>query len=225
LTKPHAYKGFDTVIRSLPGVLKRVPNLRYVIVGEGDDRPRLERLVAECQLERFVTFAGSVSDAQVAEYYGACEVFVLPSKTAERNGSWQGEGFGRVYVEAALAGKPVVGSLGGGAAEAVVHRKTGILVDPNSVEDTARAIIELLENPSAASQMGREGRKWAQQYFTEDALRRSLGELQRELRACAVCAATDETFSRGEKVAEVRSRMRDPSPGGTWPPPSPPGEG
>ena len=107
----------------------------------------------------------------------------------------------------------------------MVHGKTGILVDPTSVEDTAQAIIALLENPSAASQMGREGRKWAQQYFTEDALRRSLGELQRELRACAVRAATDETFSRGEKVAEVRSRMRDPSPGGTWPPPSPPSEG
>ena len=51
LTRPHAYKGFDTVIRALPGVLKRVPNLRYVIVGEGDDRPRLEKLVAELQLE------------------------------------------------------------------------------------------------------------------------------------------------------------------------------
>jgi glycosyltransferase involved in cell wall biosynthesis len=179
LTRVHAYKGFETVIRALPLALKEAPKLRYVIVGEGDDRPRLEKLVAEHQLERFVTFAGCVSDGQLAEYYRSCDVFVLPSKTTERNGTWEGEGFGRVYVEAALAGKPVVGSLGGGAAEAVVHGETGILVDPKSVEETARAIIQLLVNPTAAAQMGCKGRKWAKQYFTEDALRRSLGGLLR----------------------------------------------
>ena len=132
LTRAHAYKGFDTVIRALPLVLKRAPNLRYVIVGEGDDRPRLEKLAAELHLEKSVSFAGSVSDAQLAEYYRCCDAFVLPSKTTKRNGSWEGEGFGRVYVEAALAGKPVVGSRGGGAAEAVVDGETGLLVDPAS---------------------------------------------------------------------------------------------
>jgi glycosyltransferase involved in cell wall biosynthesis len=177
LNRIHAYKGFDTVIRALPLALKRFPNLRYVIVGDGDDRSRLEKLAAEHQLERYVTFAGSVSDEQMAGYYRSCDVFVLPSRTRERNGGWEGEGFGRVYVEAALAGKPVVGSRGGGAAEAVVHGKTGILVDPTSVEETSRAIIELLENPAAATHMGREGSRWAKQYFTEDALRRSLGGL------------------------------------------------
>jgi glycosyltransferase involved in cell wall biosynthesis len=179
LTRVHAYKGFDTVIRALPLALERVPNLRYVIVGDGDDRPRLEKLASEHQVGRFVTFAGSVSDDRLAEYYRSCDVFVLPSKTTERNGSWEGEGFGRVYVEAALAGRPVVGSWGGGAAEAVVHGETGILVDPTSVEETAGAIIELLKNPTAAAQMGCEGRKWAKQYFTEGALRRSLGGLLR----------------------------------------------
>ena len=98
----------------------------------------------------------------------------------ERNGGWEGEGFGRVYVEAALAGKPVVGSRGGGAAEAVVHGKTGSLINPTSVEETARAIIELLENPAAAAQMGCEGSKWAKRYFTEEALRTSLAELMYE---------------------------------------------
>ncbi|MGA2982462.1 MAG: glycosyltransferase family 4 protein [Terriglobia bacterium] len=181
LTSAHAYKGFDTVIRALPAALERVPNIKYVIIGEGDDRPRLEKLVSEYQLGTHVIFAGSVSDEQLAKYYRSCDVFVLPSKTTERNGSWQGEGFGRVYVEAALAGKPVVGSLGGGAAEAVLHGETGILVDPTSVEETASAIITLLENPTAAEQMGQKGRKWAIENFTEDALRKSLGGL---LHAC-----------------------------------------
>jgi glycosyltransferase involved in cell wall biosynthesis len=183
LARAHAYKGFDTVIQALPVALKRVPNIRYVIVGDGDDRPRLEKLAAEHQLENHVTFAGSVSDEQLAKYYRSCDVFVLPSKATVRNGSWEGEGFGRVYVEAALAGKAVVGSFGGGAAEAVLDGKTGLLVEPSSAEQTACAIIQLLENPTVAADMGCEGRKWAMENFTEDALRRSLGGL---LHACTL---------------------------------------
>jgi glycosyltransferase involved in cell wall biosynthesis len=177
LEREVAYKGFDTVIRALPVVLERVPNLRYVIVGEGDDQPRLEKLTSEHHLQRHITFAGSVSDEQLAQRYRSCDVFILPSKTIMRNGSSVGEGFGRVYVEASLAGKPVVGSQGGGAAEAVLPGETGILIDPTSVEETAEAIIKLLENPTAATQMGLKGRKWAVENFTEGALQRSLGSL------------------------------------------------
>jgi glycosyltransferase involved in cell wall biosynthesis len=177
LERSLAYKGFDTVIHALPVALKRMPNTRYIIVGDGDDRKRLEKLTAELQLESQVAFVGSVSDEQLAEYYRSCDVFVLPSKAAAKNRSWEGEGFGRVYVEAALAGKPVVGSLGGGAAEAVLDGKTGFLVDPSSVEQTARAIIQLLENPTLGTQMGCQGRKWAMENFTQEALRKRLAGL------------------------------------------------
>lgn len=177
LTRTHAYKGFDTVIRALPVALERVPNLRYVIVGEGDDRPRLEKLVAEHQLEKHVTFAGSVSDAQLAKYYRSCDVFVLPSKATARNGSWVGEGFGRVYVEAALAGKPAVGSFGGGAAEAVLDGKTGLLVDPLSIGEVAHAVTTLLGDTELAASMGAAGRKWAMENFTEETLRGRLAEM------------------------------------------------
>ena len=177
LARSIAYKGFDTVIHALPMILERFPNVRYVIVGEGDDQPRLEKLSAEHQLSSHVTFAGSVSDEELAQYYRSSDVFVLPSRAGARNGSWEGEGFGRVYIEAALAGKPEVGSRGGGAAEAVLHGETGILVDPTSVEETAGAIIELLADRTAAKQMGLKGQKWATENFTEDALRKSLGGL------------------------------------------------
>ncbi|MGA2607494.1 MAG: glycosyltransferase family 4 protein [Terriglobia bacterium] len=177
LATAHAYKGFDTVIRALSVVLRRVPNVTYVIVGDGDDRPRLEKLTAEQQLESHVTFAGCVSDGQLARYYRSCDVFVLPSKAAVRNGNWEGEGFGRVYVEAALAGKPVVGSIGGGAAEALLDGKTGLLVDPLSVDEVAHGVITLLGDAGLAGGMGAAGRKWAMENFTEEALRRRLAEL------------------------------------------------
>jgi len=120
-------------------------------------------------------------------------VFVLPGQATPRHGSWAGEGFGRVYVEAALAGKPVVGSFRGGAAEAVLDGKTGFLVEPSSAEQTAAAIIQLLENPTVATQMGGAGQQWAVENFTVETLRRRLVELlQLELgaQACRSCDAS-----------------------------------
>jgi phosphatidylinositol alpha-1,6-mannosyltransferase len=179
LGKPHRYKGFDTVIHALPGILEAVPEVQYVIVGDGDDRPYLERLSAEMGVAEHVKFAGSLTDEELAAHYRACDLFVLPSRARQHIGHWDGEGFGIVYIEAALAGKAVVGSLGGGAAEAVLHRKTGLLVDPVSVKEIGDAIITLLANPDLASRMGREGRWWASQRFTTTGLRSSLKDLLR----------------------------------------------
>ena len=104
-----------------------------------------------------VTFRGEVSDAELAALYRSCEVFVMPSGTQPANGSPVGEGFGRVYVEAALAGKPVVGSCLGGVAEAVSHGKTGFLVGPGSVDEAARAVTTLLSDAELAASMGGGG--------------------------------------------------------------------
>jgi len=170
VSRESAYKGFDTVIRALPEVLRSFPNAR--------DIGRLKRLAREAGVEERVEFTGGIPDAQLAALYRSCEVFALPSRTALLNGKeWQGEGFGRVYVEAALAGKPVVGSTAGGAAEAVLHEKTGLLVDPESVAEVAGSLIRLLGDPELAGRMGQEGRRWASQAFTEPATRRALKEM------------------------------------------------
>jgi glycosyltransferase involved in cell wall biosynthesis len=179
LSRAHAYKGFDTVIHALPAALERTPKITYVIVGEGDDRPRLENLAGELGVQSHVTFAGSVSDEELAQYYRSCDVFVLPSKATRWNGSWGGEGFGRVYVEAALAGKPAVGSRSGGAVEAVLDGKTGFLVDPLSVDEVAHAVITLLSDAELAASMGAAGRKWALENFTQQAMWRALERLLR----------------------------------------------
>jgi phosphatidylinositol alpha-1,6-mannosyltransferase len=117
----------------------------------------------------------------LAEVYRRCDAFVLPSRGQEQVGGVGGEGFGRVYVEAALAGKPVVGSLSGGASEAVLQGKTGLLVNPDSSDEVAEAVLAILGDPSLAARMGSAGRKWALDTFSEEALSRSLKELlQRE---------------------------------------------
>jgi glycosyltransferase involved in cell wall biosynthesis len=177
VTIAHAYKGFDTVIRALPKVLGPSPNAHYVIVGQGDARPDLERLAADVGVADRVTFRGEVSDAELAALYRTCEVFVMPSRALGADGAVRGEGFGRVYAEAALAGKPVVGSCMGGAAEAVLDGKTGFLVNPGSVDEVAHAVIALLSDKQLAASMGAAGREWAQENFTQTGLRRRLAQL------------------------------------------------
>jgi len=181
LSAAHAYKGVDTMIEALPEILQAAPEVRYVVVGDGDHRPSLERLAIRQGVAGRVTFTGEVTDAELAAHYRACDVFVLPSRAGQRHGRWDGEGFGRVYVEAALAAKPVVGSRDGGAAEAVLDGQTGLLVDPRSAREVAGAVITLLRSPERAAAMGAAGRRWALENFTVDSMRSSLEAILRSL--------------------------------------------
>jgi len=178
LVRGNEFKGVDTVIRALPALLKVFPDLRCTVVGEGEIRADLQHFAAYTGVSGNVVFLGEVSDAELTQQYRDCDVFVLPSRGQQR-GEIGGEGFGRVYVEAALAGKPVVGSKTGGAAEAVIHGKTGFLVDPESTEEVTRAVLDILQDSELAARMGSHGRKWALDNFSEDALSRSLRGLLR----------------------------------------------
>lgn len=179
LVRGNEFKGVDTVIRALPKVLKALPDLRYVVAGKGELQAKLEKLAVEIGVAKNVMFTGEISDAELAELYRGCDVFVLPSRGQERQGVIGGEGFGRVYVEAAMAGKPVVGSRTGGAAEAVMEGRTGLVVDPDSVDQVAAAILALLLDPQLARRMGSAGRAWALDTFSEQALSNSLKECLR----------------------------------------------
>ncbi|MFZ0686717.1 MAG: glycosyltransferase family 4 protein [Terriglobales bacterium] len=179
LVRGNEFKGVDTVIRALPRVLEDVPKLRYLVVGDGGIRGKLEALASATGVAGNVTFTGEIPDAELAELYRCCDVFALPSRGQEVRGVVGGEGFGRVYVEAALAGKPVVGSRSGGASEAVLHGRTGFVVNPDSRDEVAEALLTLLQYPELAVRMGSAGRAWALDTFSEDALASSLGELLR----------------------------------------------
>ncbi len=179
LVKGNEFKGVDTVLKALPQILKTLPGLQYVVVGEGEIKAKLSTFAAQLGIAENVSFVGEVTDSELADFYRLCDAFVLPSRGQELRGEIGGEGFGRVYVEAALAGKPVIGSRCGGASEAVLDGKTGLLVNPASTEEVAEAVLAILCNPRLAAEMGFAGRTWALDTFSEDALSRSLKELLR----------------------------------------------
>lgn len=137
-------KGIDMVIEALPGLLRRHPDLHYLIVGSGPYRERLEEMVAKLDLKRHVTFTGPVDDDALTAHYAICDLFVLPNREMPDGDT---EGFGLVFLEANACGKPVVGGRAGGVVEAVRDGHNGLLVDGASVEEISEAISRLLDDP------------------------------------------------------------------------------
>ncbi len=161
-------KGVDTVLAALPLVRERVGPVRYLVVGAGDDRPRLERMVRELGLNGSVALAGRVGDEELAAAYRRCDIFLLVSR--EERGGEDYEGFGIVLLEAAAAGKPVIAGRSGGIPEAVAEGESGLLVDPGSPEETAAAVVSLLQNPELARRMGEAGRSRVEEKFSVGAM-------------------------------------------------------
>lgn len=148
-------KGIDTALKAFKLVLKKHPDSKYIIIGDGPYKKNLQYLSRELNVANSVNFAGSVSYNMLIEYYNACNVFVMPSKTEIPNV----EGFGIVFLEANACGKPVIGTYSGGIPSAVVNGKTGLLVEEQQPVKLARAIDKLFSNRKLAAKMGSEGRK------------------------------------------------------------------
>jgi phosphatidylinositol alpha-1,6-mannosyltransferase len=157
-----ARKGFDMMLAALPAILERYPALRYEIIGSGPQRSELETLARRLNVEANVTFRGSVNDDELRDAYARAWIFALPVR-AIRNDV---EGFGMVYLEAALAELPVIGGRSSGAEDAIVPDETGLLVDGTSSEQIASAVLCLLADPEKARRLGIRGRDRALGHFT-----------------------------------------------------------
>ena len=161
-----ARKGPSTLIAALPRILARHPRTTLQIVGGGSDLRRLEHAARATGVSSSVRFVGPVPWSSLPRYYAAADVFALP--TRERFWGLETEGFPLVYLEAASAGLPVVAGAAGGVGEAVADAETGIIVDGRSADETAAAIIRLLDDPALARSMGTLGRQRALSGFTWD---------------------------------------------------------
>lgn len=171
---PH--KGFDRIIEAMPAVLKEVPGARYVVAGTGPDAGRLRRLAREHGVLDAVIFAGRVPYADLNALYTAADVFA----TISREQPPSIEGFGIVFLEASACGTPVVAGNSGGVPDAVADGESGILVDPASAPDVARALIHLLSNPAEARAMGERGRARALRDFSWSAVGENLAAKLRD---------------------------------------------
>lgn len=157
-------KGHDSVLRAL-GLLGEYDDVHYVIVGDGEDRARLEEIVRRDGLVEKVTFAGRVPEAELTDYYRLCDVYVMPNREVlETTDSI--EGFGISFIEAAACGKPAVAGRSGGTDAAVLDGVTGYIVEPEDPSELAEKIQRLLDDPALSGEMGRSGRARVLRDFT-----------------------------------------------------------
>ena len=148
-------KGIDMVLESLPEVLKKIPNLVYVIIGKGD-QDQLSIINKKCSilnLKNNVIIITDSDDEERDAWYELADIFIM----AARNINGDFEGFGIVYLEANMHKLPVIAGASGGVRDAVMDGVNGLLVDPNDVSAIGNAIIKLARDENLKKKLGEQG--------------------------------------------------------------------
>jgi phosphatidylinositol alpha-1,6-mannosyltransferase len=156
-------KGVDIVLRVLPRLRERLPNIVYLVGGSGGDLPRLQRVAAEAGVADRVVFLGALADDQAkAAFFERTDVFAMPTRRVANSV----EGFGIVYAEAAWRGVPSLGGAEGGAADAVLDGKTGLLCRGDDEGEVFEALSRLLGDETMRRGMGAAARQHALKNLT-----------------------------------------------------------
>jgi len=156
------YKGHDIMVRALALVREQVPDVRWVVIGDGPLRVGIEEQARACGIAEATSFLGAVSEDERNAWLRRCDLLAMPSR--DPGGGLAGEGFGIAFMEAAAYGKPVVAGNFGGALDAVSDGESGLLIDPLSPPAIAEAISTLLLDSTLAARLGAGGRARAQQF-------------------------------------------------------------
>ena len=159
------YKSIDHLLRALPRVIDRFPDLRVSIVGEGDDRSRLEAISRELKVEGHVTFTGFVTEERKVELLRQMWVKIATSSK---------EGWGLTVLEANACGTPVIASDVPGLRDAVKHGETGLLYPYGDIEKLAAAIITVLGDQALRERLRGSALRWAAEFSWDKAAQRTL---------------------------------------------------
>ncbi len=160
-------KGLDFLLSSFKLLLKRIPKAHLVVVGEGKEKRKCDRLREALKLDGNVTFAGRVSHEKIHEYYWASDLFVLASRESlnRLTGIKDVETMGRVLCEANAAGTPVVASRSGGIPSVITHGKNGLLFAEDDFADFMRQILRIRNDGNLAKEMVKNGLVRAEKQF------------------------------------------------------------
>jgi phosphatidyl-myo-inositol dimannoside synthase len=144
-------KGFDNVIKAMPEVIKSSPNVYYFIAGDGPDKVYLHEMAKGIAN---IIFLGALSDEEKWAWLSLCDIFIMPARDID--GDF--DGFGIVYLEANIFGKPVIAGDSGGIKDAVQSAYSGIMVDPENIDRITGAIIALAQDAKLKIKLGEQGR-------------------------------------------------------------------
>jgi len=147
-TAAEHYKGTDALICAVAQLRPTIPDTYLVVVGAGDDLPRLRNLARDLGISESVKFLGGIPREEVAACYARCDIFALPST---------GEGFGLVFLEAMAFAKPVIGVACGGVTDLIQDGVNGLLIPPHNLGRLAEGLGTLLRDPTLRQEYGIRG--------------------------------------------------------------------
>jgi glycosyltransferase involved in cell wall biosynthesis len=156
-------KGHSTILKALVKVKEVIPDVRYLIAGEGQDRPLLEAEIAALGLSENVLLTGILK--KIAPLLRKSDLAVLPSLV---------EPLGMFQIEAQYLEVPTIASRVGGIPETMLDQETGLMIEAGNVQDWAQAIIWMLSNPESAKQMAKTGNQMVVEKFSLNANTKSL---------------------------------------------------
>ncbi|MBI2529681.1 MAG: glycosyltransferase family 4 protein [Candidatus Diapherotrites archaeon] len=154
-------KGQRYLIEAMPEVLKKFPETSLLLIGEGPLKEELQSYAKAQNLQSSIIFLGNKAHEELAKYYAACDVFIIPS-IVDSHGVAEG-GQGLVTKEAMLTGKCVIGADTGGIPDLVINNETGLLVEQKSAGQLSDAIIKLLGDDALRARLAQAGHKMAKE--------------------------------------------------------------
>lgn len=154
------YKSTDHLLLATQKLIEKRKDLKVVIIGDGDDLPRLKDLTKKLALENYITFTGYIPEQKKINYYQKASVLVENSIK---------EGWGMIVIEANACGTPVVAARSPGLRDAVLDQKTGLLYDYGNLCDLTQKIELLLDNKTLNRQMVQTGIEWAKNFSWDNA--------------------------------------------------------
>ena len=159
-------KGHDRVFESLARLRRDGLGFRYIVAGDGADRLRLEGRATDLGIADDVVFTGRVPDDRLPSIYRNADIFVLVSAFSLEPEAPLGEGVPLVVLEAQACGRPVITSRLDGSRESIADGRTGILVDPDDVDEIAAALRRLLVDAELRHRYGTEAALFARERFS-----------------------------------------------------------
>jgi phosphatidylinositol alpha-1,6-mannosyltransferase len=175
------HKGIDTALKALARLRPRYPDLRYVVVGSGEERDALEAEARELGVAEQVRFLTDVPDRDLPAIYNCAEIYLGVSRLMEQ----RVEGFGISLAEASACALPVIAGRSGGIPAAVRDGETGVLVDADGVDPVVEAVSGLLGDPARRARLGGAGRRAVESHYNWDRVTSDLRRIGHELGAAA----------------------------------------
>ena len=170
--RPDSRKKVEILIHAAKKVIDKIPNTKFLIVGDGPERAKLENLTKELHLAQNVIFTGKISEDELIRCYSIADIFSIHTLH---------EGFGIVYIEAMSMGLPIVTTYAHGNEDIIENGKNGFMVEPNNPDKLAEKIIFLLVNDEIRNEIARHNREEAVEKYDLNNIARRWKELYCEV--------------------------------------------